>query len=174
MAIVFHCEYCDKKIEAPDSAGGKWGKCPSCHNKLYVPNLTANADEEELKIAPINDSEEAKQRKLMAETYQLTERILEEKEIPGGRQNQAAKPAVSAPNLTDKQLTDKIISCLRLMADGQLDMADIAIDTVANQTERAIKILDNIALSQIPEPQLADIPPQVLAGLIRTMRTQIG
>jgi DNA-directed RNA polymerase subunit RPC12/RpoP len=37
MAITFHCGHCGKKIEAPDSAGGKWGKCPSCHNKVYVP-----------------------------------------------------------------------------------------------------------------------------------------
>ncbi|MCK4914093.1 MAG: hypothetical protein KAI59_04000 [Planctomycetes bacterium] len=174
MAIVFHCEYCDKKIEAPDTAGGKWGKCPSCHNKLYVPNLAANADDEELKIAPINDSEEAKERKLMAETYQLTQKILEEKETPEGRQTQTAKPAESAPTLSDKQLTEKIISCLRLMADGQLDRADIAIDTLANQIEQAGKILDNIALSEIPEPQLDDIPPQVLAGLIRTMRAKMS
>ncbi|MCK5225245.1 MAG: hypothetical protein KAQ89_00860 [Planctomycetes bacterium] len=173
MAIVFHCEYCNKKIEAPDTAGGKWGKCPSCHNKLYVPNLTASADDE-LKIAPINDSDEAKERKLMAETYQLTQKILEEKETPQGRQTQAAKPAESAPALSDKQLTKEIISCLRLMADGQLDRVDIALDAVANQIEQAGKILDNIALSQIPEPQLDDIPPQVLAGLIRTMRAKMS
>ena len=174
MAIVFHCEYCNKKIEAPDTAGGKWGKCPSCHNKLYVPNLSAGANSEELKIAPINDSEEAKQRKLMAETYQLTQKILEEKETPGGLQNQTAKPAESAPVLNDKQLAEKIVSCLRLMANGQLDRADIAIDSMANQAEQAGKILDNIALSQIPEPQLDDIPPQVLAGLIRTMRAKMS
>ena len=31
-----------------------------------------------------------------------------------------------------------------------------------------------IALSDIPEPELADIAPQVLAGLIRTLRSKIG
>ena len=51
MAITFHCEHCGKKIEAPNSAGGKWGKCPACHNKLYVPDLYPD---EELKLAPID------------------------------------------------------------------------------------------------------------------------
>ena len=37
MPIKFQCSLCGKKIEAPDSAGGKWGKCPGCHNKVYVP-----------------------------------------------------------------------------------------------------------------------------------------
>ena len=38
MTISFHCAHCGKKMEAPDDAGGKWGKCPRCHNKLYVPS----------------------------------------------------------------------------------------------------------------------------------------
>ena len=35
-------------------------------------------------------------------------------------------------------------------------------------------IIDRIALSEIPEQELADIPPQVLAGTIRTLREKIG
>ncbi|MHC4658446.1 MAG: hypothetical protein ACYS83_04615 [Planctomycetota bacterium] len=36
MPITFHCEHCGKKIEAQDSAGGKWGKCPACHNSRIL------------------------------------------------------------------------------------------------------------------------------------------
>ena len=82
MAIIFHCEYCGKKIEAADSAGGKWGKCPSCHNKLYVPNL--NPDDEELKLAPKDTLAEEREKQLMAETQRLTRDILREKEVPLG------------------------------------------------------------------------------------------
>ena len=38
MAITLHCESCKKKINAPDTAGGKWGKCPFCGHKCYIPS----------------------------------------------------------------------------------------------------------------------------------------
>ena len=55
MAITFHCKHCGKKIEANEKAAGKWGKCPSCHNKIYVPNLNA---EDDLKLAPVDEEAE--------------------------------------------------------------------------------------------------------------------
>ena len=35
------------------------------------------------------------------------------------------------------------------------------------------EIVDRIALSGIPEPQLANIPPNILSGFIRTLRSKI-
>ena len=52
MGISFHCEHCGKKIEAPDAAGGKWGKCPGCHNKVYVPANKPTQPDDELRLAP--------------------------------------------------------------------------------------------------------------------------
>ena len=62
MGISFHCEHCGKKIEAPDTAGGKWGKCPACHNKVYVP--ANNPPDDELRLAPIDTEEERKRKKM--------------------------------------------------------------------------------------------------------------
>ncbi|GAG06712.1 unnamed protein product, partial [marine sediment metagenome] len=103
MAIIFHCEHCGKKIEAPDSTGGKRSKCPACHNKLYVPGLDSD---EELKLAPIDTDEDAKQKELMAETYKLTQEILLERDVPEGPGGAAA----SAPEISDKELTKNIIT----------------------------------------------------------------
>jgi len=168
MPIVFHCEHCGKKIEAADSAGGKWGKCPACHNKLYVPNL--NADIGDLKLAPIDEKEEERRRQLMAETYQLTQDILQEREIPEGM---AEAPQVPT-EVTESELNQHILQYLRHMADGNLGESQRLVNVIAAQGQRAIKILDRIALSDMPEPELADIPPQVLSGLIRTLRNRIG
>ena len=79
MAITFHCDYCGKKIEAADKTAGKWGKCPSCHNKLYVPDLNTG---DELKLAPIDEEEEKTKKQLMAETYKLDQDILTERQTP--------------------------------------------------------------------------------------------
>jgi uncharacterized protein YbaR (Trm112 family) len=167
MAIVFHCEYCRKKIEAADTAGGKWGKCPACHNKLYVPSQDTG---EELKLAPINETDVEREHRLMAETYKLTQDILREREIPDG----PAPPSGAVYQMSDRELTQNIITYLRQMVYGELDEADETAALIAPSGNRAIAIIDRIALSEIPEPGLADIPPQILAGTIRTLREKIG
>lgn len=169
MAITFHCDHCGKKIEAQDSAGGKWGKCPSCHNKLYVPKPDTG-DEEELKLAPIDESEEERKKRLLAESRRLTQDILSEKEALDG----SAKGPIPEFQADKKQLTKNIIAYLRSMADGNLDNAEMYARLVTPFKDRARKVLDEIAVSEIPEPELADIPPQVLAGLIRDLRTRIS
>jgi hypothetical protein len=166
MAITLHCEHCGKEIKAAESAGGKWGKCPSCHNKLYVP---APDSGEKLNLAPIDEDDEKRKNQLMAETYKLTQDILEERDIPDGPGGSLAVPEIS-----DKNLTKNIILYLRQMADGELDEATKTADLIAPYGQQAIDILDRIALSEIPEPELADVPQQVLAGLIRNFRTRIS
>jgi len=45
---------------------------------------------------------------------------------------------------------------------------------IAPYHNRAVNILDQIALSEIPEPELAYIPRQILASLIRDLRSRIS
>ena len=167
MAITFHCEHCGKKIEAQDSAGGKWGKCPACHNKVYVPSLDSN---KELKLTPIDKNDEARQKQLMDEAYKLRQDILLETEDS----NESAGTAASAHQISDKELTKNIMVYLRQMANGELEQAERIVDSIVHGGDRAIKILDEIALSEIPEPELADIPQQMLSGLIRTLRSKVS
>jgi DNA-directed RNA polymerase subunit RPC12/RpoP len=169
MTISFHCEHCGKKIEAPDSAGGKWGKCPACRNKVYVPGLDSD---DELKLAPIDEKDLAEQRRLMAETRQVEQEILSEKVVPEGSVETDINNIAS--DASEKELTKNIIVYLRQMADGELDHAERLSNAIAPYRSRALEILDIIALSEIPEPELADIPQQVLSGLIRTLRNRIG
>ncbi len=167
MAITFHCEHCGKKIEAADTAGGKWGKCPSCHNKLYVPSMDTG---EELKLAPINETDVEREHRLMAETQKLTQNILKEKDIPDG----PAPLTGALYQMGDKELVQNVITYLRQMVSEELDEAERTAALIAPFSHRAVAIIDRIALSEIPEPELADIPPQVLAGSIRTLRDIIG
>ena len=167
MTITFHCEHCGKKIEAADTAGGKWGKCPSCHNKLYVPSMDTG---EELKLAPINETDVEREHRLMAETHKLTQDILKEKDILDG----PAPLTGALYQMGDKELTQNVITYLRQMVSEESDEAERTAALIAPFSHRAVAIIDRIALSEIPEPELADIPPQVLAGSIRTLRDIIG
>jgi hypothetical protein len=167
MAIVFHCEHCGKKIEAADTAGGKWGKCPACHNRLYVPSMDTG---EELKLAPLDESDREREKRLMAETYKLTQDILKEREAPEGSQD----PAGAIYEMSDTELRKHVITYLRQMAHDELDEAESTAVLIAPFGPRAMQIIDRIALSEIPEPELADIPQQILAGSIRVLRNRIG
>lgn len=167
MAISFHCEHCGKKVEAPDNTGGKWGRCPACHKKVYVPSPDSD---EELKLMPIDTGDLEEQKELMAETYELTQDILREREVPNG----LPEASTSASRVSDRELTTHIIVYLRQMANGELDEAQKTAELIVPCSGRAVKILDRIALSEIPEPELADIPQQVLSGLIRNLRTRIS
>ncbi|MHC4112914.1 MAG: hypothetical protein ACYSUY_17705 [Planctomycetota bacterium] len=167
MAIVFHCEHCGKKVEAKDDSGGKRAKCPACHNKVYVPSLDSG---EELKLTPIDGEDEEKQKELMNETHHLTQEILLEREAPEGP-SETSRPALE---ISEKELTKNIILYLRQMANGELDEATRTADSIAPYGRQAVKILDKIAVSEMPEPELADVPPQVLSGLIRNLRTRIS
>lgn len=167
MAITFHCEHCGKRIEAQDSAGGKWGRCPACHEKVYVPG---SEPDDELKLAPIDETEEERKKRLIAETRKLTQDILGERETLDGS---SAGP-VPEFQADKKQLTKNIIAYLRNMAGGELDKAEVYAKLIIPFGNKAVKVLDEIAVSEIPEPELADIPQQVLAGLIRKLRAQIS
>jgi len=166
MSIMFHCEHCGRKIEAQDSAGGKWGKCPACKNKVYVPDV--NADE--LKLAPIDEEEEQRKKQLMAETFRITQDILSEKEVP----DSAAAVSAPVPDMSDDELTKTVIDYLKQMADGELAKAEENEEIIIAFGRRALEVIDRIALSDMQRPELAHVPPQVLAGLIRNLRAKLG
>ena len=173
MAIIFHCDYCGKKIEAADSAGGKWGKCPACHNKLYVPSLDSD---EELKLAPVDETDLEREKRLLDETNRLTLDILKEREVPQGipELEESAEDAGSGFEMSQVELKQYIIKYLRLMADSELYEAQKIAAIIKPYGARAVKILDKMAASDIPEQELAGISQLVLSGLSRSLRDEIS
>ena len=175
MAIVFHCEHCGKKINASPASSGKWGKCPACQNRIYIPMVTAGPTDE-LRLAPLDETDEERRNRLLAETFQLTQDILKEKAMPEIAEEAPAVEGsgiIPMPRMDDKELAKEIVRYLRLVADADLDKAAEIAGIISAYGKQTRDILDQIALSEIPEPLLADIPPQVLSGLIRNLRSQL-
>jgi hypothetical protein len=169
MSIKFHCDHCGKRIDAPDNAGGKWGKCPACHNKVYVPQAETDG-EDELKLAPLNETEEEHQKRLIAESFQLTQSILQEKEVPGA----GTTPTGPGQDIDEEKLTEIVVRYLRQMYEGDLDDAQRTADTIATHRRQAKDIIDRIASDSSSDPELLDIPPHLLSGFIRNLRTRIS
>ena len=167
MPIQLHCDHCGKKIEAPDNAGGKWGKCPACHNKVYVPAPPAD---EELKLAPIDETEEERRERLRKEAFELTKDILEDSAVT----EETPEPSRPAAEISEKKLNEYVVRYLRQMADGDLDKAQSTADRIVPHRRRAMSILDGIVKSDAPDPELEGIPQQVLSGLIRNLRVRMS
>jgi DNA-directed RNA polymerase subunit RPC12/RpoP len=166
MPIRFYCENCKRKIKAPDDSGGKYGNCPHCNHRCYIPRPRLD-DEDELKLTPVDESEETRYEQLMTETRNLTLDILHQAE---GLQS----PPASQRAADERELTRDIIVYLRQMADGQLDDAQTTVEKIVPYRPEAIQILDRLSTSERQEPELADIPPEILSRLIKNLRTRMS
>ena len=66
MTINFICQSCKKKVKAPEATGGKWGNCPHCNLKCYIP-LPPEPEEEELTLMPVEQEDEKEQEQKIRE-----------------------------------------------------------------------------------------------------------
>jgi hypothetical protein len=126
--------------------------------------MPETGDEEELKLAPVDESEEKQYEKMMKETFSITENLLHVKE----------EPAEASPSKTNEtELMAQIIKYLRLMADGSLDEAHSIAEKIAVYKATARTVLGSILKSKQPEPQLQDIPRKVLEHYIKDLSAKI-
>ncbi|MCH8193419.1 MAG: hypothetical protein IIA65_05315 [Planctomycetes bacterium] len=175
MAIVLRCPHCDKKIEAPDTLAGRRIKCLSCNQRLRIP-IPTQPQTETFTVAPLDQEEERERKRLISDSLLLNQIISEQTaEVPDTDSPQeAADDTFHVPPVTmdAAELHDAIVEYLRSMADGHLEQALPLADSIVSQGPSALSIIDAIALREIPEDTLADIPPQILSGLIRNLRAE--
>ncbi len=169
MGIAFHCEHCGKRIQAPDAAAGKKGKCPACHNQVFVP--AAEMADDELKLAPIDESEIEREKRLLAESFKLRQNILSETAEPD--EEKGAKPVKPAAAADDKKVTAQIVTYLKLMVNGELDKAERIANGIKSFGDQASDTLDQIAYGEKTLDELEDIPQQVLFGMIKELQEKL-
>ena len=165
MSIKFTCESCKKKIKAPNKAGGKWGKCPYCEHKCYIPLPPATPDEE-LSLAPIDEMHETSYAEKMQEMRDVTHEILQvkdESQEDGG----ADESQVEA-------MRGVVVTYLRQMADGLLAEAEGTAKRIKKNGAAGLKVLDEMEIANETAPELADISPGVLFGIIKKLRSELG
>jgi hypothetical protein len=160
MSISLHCESCKQKIKAPDNAGGKWGNCPYCKHRCYIP-LPKNDDEPELRLAPIEESEESKIGMLISQTHVLTRQLLHETDLPADGAVGAGGDAVD-----ERTVIKMCILYLRQIADGELDGAEKTFSKLRIYKRTTLKVLSAMGRAEQPEPELSDIPDKILQKLI--------
>ena len=170
MSISFRCEGCTKTVKAPDEAGGKWGKCPHCGRKCYIP-MPADAfdNEDELVLAPIDEKEEEAIKKLRMQTFSLTQNILHETAGDDDEDEDDLEDGI----VSERELIRLIVVYLRQMVDGKLDQAEETQKNIIPNAEVAMQILRQMKKTEQPEPELADVAPRVLLGLMKGLNAKL-
>ncbi len=166
MPISFHCECCKKKVKAPDVAGGKWGNCPHCKHRCYVPSLPDDS-EKQLTLAPIDENEESKFHEMKRKTFNLTKNILNERDVP--QEDKKSQPG----DYNERELIKNLIFYLRQMADGEIDQAQRIAEKIKPFKKQALILLNKMTKTERPEPELKDISPTLLKGLIKNLSSEL-
>ncbi len=168
MSIEFHCEHCGKSVRAPDETGGKHGKCPSCHQSVYIPMPSDQV--EPLDISPVDQTEERERARLRKEALQLQRDLLEERELPTGLAAQQALPAAGVPLPPKLDLQPLLIEYALAMAAGNLEQAEQFAADIRADMRLAEETIQRLVADELPPEQLSQIPHPVLVGFFRQLK----
>lgn len=181
MAIEFHCEHCGKMIRAGDEHGGKHGKCPSCHQRVYIPT----ADIEPLDFAPINAAEDRRAEQMRRESQQLAENLLNDRAPaasgpvanarpePGNPvRTEGARPAKPAqpPPPPDLNVPDALNEYAIAMFEGELEEAEQLAASLRRHPKQLNDAITRITADEIPPSALEHIPRPVLLAFFKQLR----
>lgn len=182
MPIELHCNHCGKLVRAPDDAGGKHGKCPACHQTVYIP--TPSDQLEALPLEPVDGAFERRKKQLLHEAAEMAARVMRDREglgpeKPGDRAERlaaaerAAERASAAPArapATASQVNEWVIRYAASVATGDLAQAERLQEEIRANPKLAEDAIQRILVDEIPPPALAKVPRPVLVGIFKKLR----
>ncbi len=167
MSIDLHCPGCAKLIRAPDTAGGRHGKCPYCGRRVYIP--TPESEVEIFDIAEPTEEELRLEEKLRRESASYVAVVSHaDGEVAGeaGGDGESVRPPEVPGEVVD--LPDLVDAFLCAMRDAKLDAADSAVASLKRAGSRAKDYVEGVMLDEMP-PQVEGIPQPVLKGFLKTL-----
>lgn len=168
MSIELHCSQCGKLIRAPDTAGGRHGKCPYCEGRVYIP--LPPDDNEEIGMAPIDEEAERREEQLRHESIEYSSRLAHETSDIG---EEGSPPGSEAAPGEVIELADEVERFVVAMRDSELDEADRVVTTLKKTGGRARDYVEGLILDEMP-PQVENVPPPVLTGFLKTLLNRLG
>lgn len=175
MSIELHCPKCSNLIKAPDSAGGKHGKCPYCQNKVYIPMPAGEADE--ISLAPIDTEAERRAEELRAESSRYAASVSHASgDIPegGSAADFGGDGAVGVPMDAGEVVdvaagVEKFIYAMR---DSKLEAADEVVAQLKKNANKAADYIDGIMVDATP-PDFDGLPKPLVHGFLKTLKGRL-
>lgn len=171
MPIEFRCEHCGTLVKAPDNAGGRHGRCPSCHQSVYIPS--PEAEIEPLALEPVSENDELEQQRLFQESWELERRIIEERELPSSiTEVPIPEPSADVFPPQKANVETLLIDYARAMAEGDLEQAEKVSREIHKDMRAAEEAIQRIVADEIPPPELVNIPHPVLVGFFKKLQAR--
>jgi len=177
MAIEFHCPRCGKLVRAPDEAGGKRGKCPTCGHISYIP--MPDDQLEEIDLAPIDEEEERRRRALEEESLAAEMQLLKEKQtgpdLGPARPDEGGIAPETVPLIPQRpeDVEALTVEWIRSMADGDIADADRTLALLRQNRQAAIEAVGRLAGQEPPPADLIDLPRPVLDRYFKSLIEQL-
>lgn len=170
MPIEVHCEKCGTLVRAPDNAGGKKGKCPTCEADVYIP--TPSDQLEPLDIEPLDESAEAQRKQLIRETHELEVAALrDDKPDRSGGGKRPAPTTTSQP--AARMSVDETRAAVRkyavAMATGDLATADALAAKLKASRQHLDGAVSELLNDPMPPDAIANLPRPVLIGFFKQL-----
>jgi len=166
MPIELHCTQCNKLIRAPDNAGGRYGKCPHCQNKVYVP---MPADQiEEIALAPIDEEDERRELEARREAARTASLLSHATEGPGG--GSAGRGSADNPAA---DFSSEVVKYILAMRDSKLEDAQAVVDRMRKAGKPALDYVEKLAQRDGPV-KIENVPPPLAKGFINKLLSDLG
>jgi phage FluMu protein Com len=160
MTITFKCEHCGKKVEAPDSLGGKRGKCPYCKQSNYIPSPVT--DDDLIPLAP-EDAE--------AEQQSHGERS-QERVLIAAMDTVASMsvPLEHRDEVSAEDLYHLVVNYCLGLSGSKLEEAQDNLARLQRFPHSAATAVEDFISGKAIEPALDGIPAKILQGFLNQLR----
>ncbi len=167
MTITFRCEHCGKKVEAPDSVGGKRGKCPYCKQSNYIPSPVK--DDELIGLAPEDEDERQRTQVEMEAIRDQHKNLIAEL----GSSDASSAPLERREDLKPEDLYHLVVNYCLDLADSKLEQAEVHLGEMRKFRRTAATAVDDFLNGKAIEPALDRIPTKVLQGFLNQLRSAL-
>ncbi len=152
-------------VSAPESVGGKRGKCPYCKQSMYIPMPVS--EDEILDLAPLDEEDERHQQELVDKLRAQEHDLIAE---TGGSES---VPLSEREDLSSEDLHHFVINYCLDMADGNLERARLHVTELKKFYKLAIEAVKYFQIIQGDEPALKNIPQPVVQGFLSGLLEEI-
>ena len=167
MGIDFQCEHCRKKVNAPDTAAGKRGKCPFCGRSSYIP--APISEDDLLPLAPLDEEEERRRQAELSNLYRQEEALLSET-----RAGEEFLPLEFREEIAARDLYHFVVNYCLAMADSNTELARTHSRQLRQFGAPGVQAVDDFISGTALEPALEAVPARLLSGFLKSLRKEIA
>lgn len=167
MSIKLRCTHCGKEIQAPEEAAGRWGKCPHCSHRVYIP--LPPSDEGEISLVPLDEEDERR-----AERERSYYQEIEYRALSGGvSAGEPSEESTAKGGAEPHNLLDVLARYVDGMAQGRLADCDEIVAKLVGRQKEVAKAVKQLLAESSTRPQLRDTPPAVVKGYLKQLLAKL-